>query len=272
MANIPIYTVDATSNLVEGNAFYVNTGNNIKQINLKNASLSLYKSMKLYAHSGNNLGTSYTSAQQTAVANGTFNGLNIGDYWVIGGHNWRIWDIDWYLNKGDQQCTSHHLVIIPDDCILKADGGSTHWMHATDTTASGYKGTDYRNTHRATCEATIKNCFGDHILKHRELISTASSGGASSAWEWNDATVELPSEVMMYGSVVWGKGSYNTGTAYPQLALARLDPSRVVNRENYWLRDVASASSFAYVTGHGHAYSFAASRYWISVRPLFLLH
>ena len=272
MSNKAIYSTGNVETFGNSNTIYVNTGNNIKQITPKNIMGTLYKNAKIYAHTGRNLGTSYTSAQQTEVANGTFNGLNIGDYWGINGINWRIWDIDWYLGKGDTNCTAHHLVIIPDSCLLVGDGKTTHWMHATDTTATGYNGTDYRTTHRVTCEEKVKAAFGDHILKHRELISTASSGGAASNWGWYDATVELPSEVMMYGSVIWGKGGYNTGTAYPQLELARLDPNKVTNRTSYWLRDIYSSTYFACVIDYGSAYCRSASSAWVGVRPYFLLH
>ena len=104
------------------------------------------------------------------------------------------------------------------------------------------------------------------------MISTASSGGVASNWDWYDTTVELPSEIMMYGSVIWGKGGYNTGTAYPQLELARLDPSKVSNRSHYWLRDVAGSAVFACVAGDGLATFFVASSAWFGVRPYFLLH
>lgn len=271
MADKAIYSVDTVSTFDNANKLYINTGNNIVQISPKDIMGTMYKNLKLYAHTGRNLGTSYTTAQQTAIKNGTFEGLNIGDYWVINGFNWRIWDIDWYLNKGDTQCTTHHLVVMPDTCLLSGNGSDTHWMNSTDTTANGYAGTDYRKTHRTTCEDKVKAAFGNHILTHRELITTASSGGKASSWAWNDATVELPSEIMMYGSVVTGQGQYNIGTAYPQLELARLDPSRVCNRQNYWLRDVVGSAVFALVAYVGYAGWTDASSSWLGLRPYFLL-
>ena len=63
---------------------------------------------------GKNLGTSVTQGQWTAIQNGTFDDLYIGDYWVIGGFNWRIAAFDYYLNCGDASFTSHHAVIVPD--------------------------------------------------------------------------------------------------------------------------------------------------------------
>ena len=271
MADKAIYSVDTVNTFDNDNKLYVNTGNNIVQITPKDIMGTMYKNLKLYAHAGRNLGSSYTTAQQTAIKNGTFEGLNIGDYWVINNTTWRIWDIDWYLNKGDTQCKTHHVVVIPDSCLLNADNQTTHWMHSTGTTAGGYAGTDYRNTHRAICEEKVKADFGDHILVHRELISNASSNGQTSGWGWSDATVEIPSEIMMYGSVVAGKGIYNIGTTYPQLELARIDPSRVCNRYNYWLRDVVGSTGFSGVNYAGDANGHVSSDVWVGVRPYFLL-
>jgi len=222
-------------------------------------------------HVGRSLGTSFTSAQKTQIANGTFIGMDIGDYWDIGGIRWRIWDIDWYLNKGDSQTTKHHLVIMPDSNLLNADGSSTHYMRDSNDTSGGYKATNYFTTHRATCLQKVKDCFGNYVLTHRRLISNAMSNGEASGWEWADCTVEIPSEIMMYGSNVWGNGKYNVGTAYPQLALARFDPSRVINRASYWLSDIGSASWFASVDRSGNANCDVASRAGVGVRPYFLL-
>ena len=271
MAEKAIYEVDKATNLNGTDYVYSNTGNNIRQISGKDFAGADFKNLKLYAASGKNLGTSYTQAQKSEIKNGTFNGLNIGDYWVIGGITWRIWDIDWYLRKGDIECTEHHLVIIPDSCLISPDG-STHLMNDTDTTAGGYNGTKYRNTYKEQCETKIKECFGDNILLHRELLSTATENGKASVAGWYDATVELPSEIMMYGSIISGDGGHNVGTAFPQLALVRIYPSTIVNRENYWLRDVVSASVFAIVDNSGVAGGYNASHVWGGIRPYFLLH
>lgn len=272
MADKAIYSVDKITNLSNSGNIYINSGSNIKQISQKDLIASMFKNLQLYAQTGKSLGTSYTSAQQAEVSNGTFDGINIGDYWSIGGVTWRVWDIDWYMNKGDSQCTTHHLVIMPDGVLLTPNGSTTHYMNDTDTTAGGYAGTKYRGTYRSECEAKIKECFGDRILAHRELMCTAVSNGAPSGWAWTDATVELPSEIMMYGSTVWGNGTYNVGSMFPQLTLARLNPARVIYRSySYWLRDVSSASQFAFVRYSGDANYNDASSAWLGVRPFFLL-
>lgn len=223
------------------------------------------------------LGSSYTAEQQAEVAAGTFNGLYLGAYWTIGGVTWRIWGFDWYLNKGATQCTTHHLVILPDANLLSANGSTTHYMNDTDTTAGGYAGTKLRSTYVSGMLSTIKSAFGNsHVLSHRELLCNAVSSGKASGWAWYDSTVEIPSEVMMYGATIWsnytdGGSGYNVGTSYPVLPLAIIEPKHVVNRTNYWLRDVVSASWFAGVGGDGVAIYNGASYSSGGVRPFFLL-
>ena len=229
---------------------------------------------KLKVHEGKNLGDTYTAEQQAQVASGRFQGLEIGDYWLKDGIHWRIWDADWYLGKGDTECVDHHLVIIPDENLLEADGSTTHYMNATDTTNGGYNGTGYRSTYRSQCVTKVEAMFGSHILKHRELITSAIVSDYPSSMSWVDSTVELLSEIMLYGSAIWGVNTngYNIGTMYPQLMLGWMDPSRTVNRVTYWLRDIYSNTNFAAVSPSGTANTYKASYSSAGVRPFFLLH
>lgn len=227
---------------------------------------------------GKNLGTAPTADQYAAIAAGTFDGMMLGDYWKDANDRvWRIWGFDWFLHKGDTECTTHHVVVMPDANLLKSDGSTTRYMKDSNDTSGGYKATKYRSTYRSTCKSTIQSVFGaSHVLGHRELISNAVSGGKASGWEWVDADVELPNEVMLYGATVWsnytdGGSGYQVGANYPILPLAVLRPDLICNRENYWLRDVVSATLFALVAGNGTAIRNTASYTSVGVRPYFLL-
>lgn len=74
---------------------------------------------------GQNLGTHLTTAQKTAIENGSFSGLYPGDYWEINGIKWYIIDYDYYMkftpNDGTPACTKHHLVVMPDK-LFAVDG------------------------------------------------------------------------------------------------------------------------------------------------------
>lgn len=67
---------------------------------------------------GNNLGSTFTTAQRAAIRDGSFEGLFLGDYWMHAGVRWRIVDFDyWYGRQGSSgtRVLDHHIVIVPDD-------------------------------------------------------------------------------------------------------------------------------------------------------------
>ena len=79
---------------------------------------------------------------------------------------------------------------------------------------------------------------------------------------------------MVYGADVFhnievnGAIPINSTIDKSQLPLFALEPSRICNRANWWLRDVVSAASFAFVGYGGRAgYLNASSSY--GVRPTF---
>ena len=78
----------------------------------------------------------------------------------------------------------------------------------------------------------------------------------------------------VYGSYAWGGGAqngYDVGTDKSQLALFQARPDLITNRENWWLRDVRSATNFCFVNDSGHANNWNASNSF-GVRPAFLIY
>ena len=217
---------------------------------------------------GKYLGNALTTEQKAQISAGTFNDLYIGDYWTIGGVNYRIAAFDYWLNSGDTNCTTHHIVIVPDSCLYNAK------MNTTDVTTGAYIGSEMYKTNLAQAKTTINNAFGsNHILSHRELLANITSENRATSWSWYDSTVDLMNESMVYGSPVGGKVvddsvNYNVGIDKSQLPLFALDPSRITNREDWWLRDVVSAASFAYVSFSGYTGDNYTS-YSYGVRPVF---
>lgn len=220
---------------------------------------------------GKNLGTTVTEEQWEAISSGTFTDLYIGDYWVIGGVNWRIAAFDYYLNCGDTSFTKHHAVIVPDTCLYSAQ------MNTTNVTTGAYKGSAMYTANLTQAKSTINSAFGSsHVLSHRIYLSNATSNGRASAGEWTDSTVDLMCEHMVYGSGIFSPVS--DGSNVPnnyrvekgQLPLFALEPSRICNRDTWWLRDVITAAFFAFVHGNGVANSGGAS-YSLGVRPAFCI-
>lgn len=220
---------------------------------------------------GKNLGTSVSSAQWTAIQNASFNDLYVGDYWFIGGVNWRIACCDYFYNTGDTPLTKHHLVIVPDTQLYTAA------MNDTNTTEGAYVNSKMRTENLEQAKTTINNAFGSsHVLSHRIYLSNATSNGRASEGAWIDSTVDLMCEHMVYGNGVFSPVS--DGSSIPnnyrigksQLPLFVFRPDLISNRQWYWLRDVISSASFAGVTGHGYATYYYASGVH-GVRPFFLI-
>ena len=219
---------------------------------------------------GKNLGTAFTAAQKAEVRAGTFKGFFIGDYWSIGDRTWRIVDINYWLNSGDTSCTTPHLVIMPDQKLYDAK------MNETNITTGGYVGSQMYTANLANAKTLVNSAFGSaNILTHREYLTNAVSNGYPSAGAWYDSTVELPNEIMMYGSLVFtpaGDGSFvpNRYTIdKTQLSLMKMYP-RFINpgRYWYWLRDVVSSAYFAFVLSNGGTH-FGNALDSHGVRPVF---
>lgn len=217
---------------------------------------------------GKNLGTSVTAEQYAAISSGKFTDLYIGDYWVINGVTYRIAAFDYYYNCGDTNFTKHHVVIVPDTSLYKAQ------MNTSNVTTGGYTGSAMYKSNLAQAKTTIKAAFGStHVLTKRELLTNAVNGNTPSGWAWFDSDVELMNEVQAYGSVAWGAhdgNGYNVASGDGQFPLFMFDRTKLHNREDYWLRDVASATSFSIVTYAGDAYYGGAS-YSLGVRPAFCI-
>ena len=219
---------------------------------------------------GKYLGDKLTDAQSAAIRDGSFKDLWLGDYWTIGGVNYRIMDFDYWYQSGDTACTTHHVVVVPDTVLYNAQ------MNTTNVTTGGYNGSAMRTSNLNSAKTTIKNAFGaSHILSHRELLTNAVSNGNSSGWAWFDADIELMSEHMVYGARAWGGGAhvgYDVGNAKSQLSGFKARGDMEHTRSGwYWLRDVCAATVFCLVNYCGDASDFSASNS-CGVRPAFPIY
>ena len=229
---------------------------------------------------GKSLGSTVTTAQYAAIKAGTFDDLYIGDYWTIGGVNYRIAAFDYYLNSGDTSCTTHHVVIVPDTCLYNAQMHNTssggYEGGAANTTTGGYVGSDMYKSNLEQAKTTIKSAFSGHVLKHRIYLTNAVANGRASGGAWCDSEVDLMCEQMVYGSGIFSPVSdgsnapANYRVEKSQLPLFQHEPSRICNRATWWLRDVITASNFARVNDTGLAGCNSAS-YSRGVRPAFCI-
>ena len=212
------------------------------------------------------LGTTITDAQNTAIKNRTYDDLFIGDYWTINGINWRIVAIDYYYNVGSTNFDKGNIIVMPDTILYSAQ------MNTTDTTADAYGGSLMRTQNLNNARTIAQNAFGSHLANHRIMLANAVDSSGPSNWGWYDSDgVELPGEVQIYGTRVWGSAlkGYDVATQKQQFPLLALAPQFVNTRQNYWLQDVSSfsvSSCFAVAASGGYA-GFAGASNSGGVRP-----
>lgn len=287
MATISVQTkkfadLEAILSVTGTEQMLIHDGNGVKVITVEN----LHKGLQTYidsvrnvladgaaAHNciyrGKNLGTSVTAEQYAAISSGKFTDLYIGDYWVIKGVTYRIAAFDYYYNCGDTNFTKHHVVIVPDTSLYKAQ------MNTSNVTTGGYTGSAMYKSNLAQAKTTIKAAFGSaHVLTKRELLTNAVNGNTPSGWAWFDSDVELMNEVQAYGSVAWGAhdgNGYNVASGDGQFPLFMFDRTKLHNREDYWLRDVASAARFSIVAGDAGRADASGASPSLGVRPAFCI-
>ena len=212
------------------------------------------------------LGTTITDAQNTAIQNRTYDDLFIGDYWTINGINWRIVAIDYYYNVGDTNFDKGNIIVMPDTVLYNAQ------MNTTATTAGAYAGSLMRTQNLNSARTIAQSAFGSHLANHRIVIANSVDNSGPSNWDWYDSDgVELPNEVQIYGTRIWGSAlkGFDVATQKQQFPLMALAPQFVNTRQTYWLQDVSSASvsslfAFVYYAGRADTYDASIS---VGVRP-----
>ncbi|MBO5887455.1 MAG: hypothetical protein J6Q60_05490 [Bacteroidaceae bacterium] len=260
----------------DDNIMLVDGNNGTKTIKIADAIMAALHLMSPTNHRlvfrGKNLGSAVTTEQLAAIQAGTFEGLWLGDYWVINGVNWRIADFDYWYEKGDARFTKHHLVIMPDTRLYMTK------MNSTATTTGAYIGSEMYTTNLAEAKAAVTSAFGDSVLSHREHFANAVSGGVPSAGAWCDSTVDLPNECMLHGHRLLGASMQSDAVACydtidtVQLALFKARPYFIMNANtgSIWTRDVVNASKFAGINSDGRA--IAPNADWnLGVRPVFAI-
>lgn len=218
---------------------------------------------------GKMLGSTLTDEQKAAISSASFDDLYIGDYWVIDGVNYRIVDIDYWYRLGDTSCAKHHVVLMPDRPLYQ------DVMNDSNVTTGGYMLSKLRTKGLDNAKKTINSAFGAaNVLNYRSYLINATTSGYPSAGAWDDSTVEIPNEIMIFGSYI--SASVNTGNGAAlmdtmdnkQLAGMRMGSALAPARDNWWIRDIVSSSKFSCFMSNGitHWADASASR---GVRPVF---
>lgn len=221
----------------------------------------------------------YDGTLSQQIAAGTFDDIFIGDYIIgkVSKRKYLVADINYRLHCGDTECTTPHVLMVPERVM------GTAKMNDTNITTGAYIGSKMYTEYLAPFKAVIQNDFEtSHIVQHKNYFANAVTNGYESAGAWVDSTIELMNEIMVYGSNIYH--NVTNGTNLPtnatidksQLSLFKLDKSKILalndagERYWYWLRDVVSASNFAIVNNNGYAGYGNASNSG-GVRPAFLI-
>lgn len=221
----------------------------------------------------------YDGTLSQQIAAGTFDDVFIGDYIIgkVSKRKYLVADINYRLNMGDTECKTPHILMIPERIM------GTAKMNDTNITTGAYVGSKMYIEYLMPFKEVIYNDFeSEHIVSHRNLFANATTNGYESAGGWFHSDIELMNEIMVYGSNIFHNIQNGANLAYnytmdkQQLSLFRLKPDLTVARNDagerywYWLRDVVSASNFAYVNYGGYANHGSASAS-VGVRPAFLI-
>lgn len=207
------------------------------------------------------------------IADGSFDGIYPGQMLTCDlGSNLIVAGCDLFRTMGDNISLGHHVV------LTFAGIAGTGQMNTTN--AIGDKG--YATIRALTDDGTVgarlaaiktrlTEIFGDRLMSYRAVYPNAYTDGVATGLEWADACVELMTEAEVYGTNVWSSSGYETGIDKSQFPIFRLMPElTTANRDWYWLRNVRSASAFAFANGDGRADGADASNVH-GVRPFFLI-
>ena len=202
------------------------------------------------------LGDTVTAEQAAAIADGSFEDLFIGDYWTMGGVNYRIADFDYWYRTGFPEASrveKHHAVIVPDTSI------ATGQMNGSNTTSGGYRNSLAKSKMNDTISALPPE------IRSRLLVHNALLDGT-----WTETSVDLMNEIMVYGCYILADNSNKQTSENRQLSLFRMSPQARYAGGNYWLRNYANATEFTLVSYYGDASKDAATSTY-GIRPVFAI-
>lgn len=189
---------------------------------------------------GKSLGATITSAQLTAIKNGTFDDLYIGDYWTSSNINYRIAEFDY------QPGSKHNIILIPDQPLMSASyfpGGKKNTDSWTKNMCANF--TPPNIPASLVANTNVKSFEVMQGQNWRPLT------GEFAYVEWVSKKAWFPSEQQIFGNEVYSHFhgiesalflTAQEGYAYEtdsQFALFRLNPNLIAstNGNPYWLCD-----------------------------------
>lgn len=209
------------------------------------------------------------------VANNDFTNVRLGDIVTFGNNQVYIAEFNRNYTHNGRKVPTIDFV-----SVTHYDGyGYGTKMNDTDTTSGGFAGSKMYTTTLPAIDTDLANYFGSYLYQTQELLTNAVSSGSPSGWSWYGMKARIMSSVEALGCVpytvspsAFGGTNGNIANEHQQLALFKVKPELIVTGENYWLRDVCTASTFGLVGGGGVAdatnasYAYGACRVCFSIK------
>ena len=218
-----------------------------------------------------NLGSAITASQLTEIRNGTFQGINVGDYWSINNNNWIVADIDYFRHSASPQFAAHHVVIVPQYTLYKAQ------MNSSIVDNLCYVNSELFTDLETTALPIIEAAFGaENILAHPIYMPSACVDGENTEQTQYRLKVNLMNEYMVFGNKR-GKTSKFDGNAVMQFSLFRYAKKFIKsfyngNGSQYWLSDKYDATQFVAILGTSRTiFSTNPTNTGTYVRPYFCI-
>lgn len=209
--------------------------------------------------------TEITSDMYDGIDDGSFNLVHPGmHYTAPSRRTYFMAHADYFYGHGGTENTNHHMLMIEDEITTRAQHQTTNI-----TTGGANASLIYTNT-LPSIQAQLEEDFGaDHILPFQIYLTNAVTNGAPSG----EVLVTLKAALMNISQVMGsplgmiGAGeNHNRYLRERQFVLFEKMPETIIARRQdnnardwWWCDDVASASGFAYVSGHGFADNGSAS-------------
>ncbi len=246
------------------------------------------KALHRNTYRGKDITKYYTDGSlYTRIANGSFEDIYVGDYINANDVTWLIADIDNYLYSGyrgeELFLEKHHATIIPAEPLMNAS------INDTDTNVGGYASSQMVTktlTQLVSNDGIVSKTFGKNLIEYQNVLSNrinnnainrtgGRTSGASDEWGMYKRSIDLMSEVNIFGTIVWSSSGYDIGIDNRQYALFQLKPEFInsYNREtfSYYLKGIYHATGTIAVGTEGAATFSAHSVQKLGVRPRFLI-
>ena len=220
------------------------------------------------------------AALRTRADAGNFNGLRLGDYIdvssmtidgsAISNSNQRlrfeIAGFDTYLNVGDTQISSHHILMISKNCVLQKS------MNSNNTNAGGYAASELYAYLNNQVKTGLVNAIGITPKTVHRLLDNKTE------WAWLAETVFIPSEVEVFGHQAWSNSrGYSSGSSVQWPLFSEFPQRRIANwnGSRWWWWEASprtdDSTTFCACYGRGHADCASADASGGGVRFAFLV-